>query len=642
MSRICLITNNDSILSKYDRISTVEALLLFKDYGHIQVDLETEGFDEHSKAIISMQLGSLDGLLQIVIDAKTVDILQFKDLIESRPCLFQNAKFDLKFLYKAGIIPKIVRDTFLAECVLTTGLENRNLALDSLAFKYCDVVLDKSVRGDIHREGLSDRVIRYGADDVKYLSDIYAAQYKRIVSEDLQRTLLLEEQYVRVLAYTEYCGFKLDPVKWIINTNNNQKLLDEQQIILNDMIMEHDIKEFINIAGDLFPEDKLPKISWSSTKQVTRLMNILGVDTLIKIKDGWKDTIDSKHLKKFKSKHILIPQYLKYSELGKQVSTYGKKFLKHININTGRLHSTYWQILNTGRISSKEPNLQNITADKEVRACFIPESGNVLIVSDYSAQETRVLADQANEINYLNFFLNGDGDSHSMVASRMFSQIEGKPIKVSSTENTELRQIGKVLSFQIAYGASAWSVKDAFGITQEKAQQFIDAYLNSFPDLKIYFEKRKKEVLANGYIITDDVSRRRIYMDRWEDYIHLRNQIEAHKRNRTDAPRELIREYYIMRGQYERIALNYPIQSIAASMTKLAGVKMFNWIEANGLFGKVKIVSFIHDEMCVECPKDIAAEVAKACQESMESAAAVFVKKLPIPAKPNITDFWKK
>ena len=296
-------------------------------------------------------------------------------------------------------------------------------------------------------------------------------------------------------------------------------------------------------------------------------------------------------------------------------------------------------MLNTGRISSKEPNLQNITADEAVRACFVPEEGNTLIVSDYSAQETRVLADQAQEKNYIDFFLNGDGDSHSMVASRMFSQIQGKPVKVSKTENADLRQIGKVLSFQIAYGASAWSVKDSFGITEAKAQKFIDAYLESFPDLKNYFEKRKHEVLTNGYVVTDPISKRRIYMQDWSRFTELKTLIAAH---RGSAPRDLMREYFMLKGKFERTSLNYPIQSISASMMKLAGVNMFNWIESQNLLGTVKIVSFIHDEMCVECPKSMAEDVADACQRSMESAAAVFVKTMPVPAQPNITDFWQK
>lgn len=639
---IYVITDNPEIQTKYATCNVRYALDKLEKESEIQVDTETQGFDPHTKDILCLQLGTKDGETQFVIDTLSVPISEFKELLENRVCVLQNAKFDLAFLYKYDIWPNVIRDTFLAECVLTTGLQDRTLGLDGLAFKYEDVVLDKSVRADIHKEGLSDRVIRYGADDVKYLSAIYEKQMQRIEQEQLGLALSLEEQYVQVLAYTELCGFLLDPVAWLKNTDKNEIALEQQRVSLNDMLMKYDIKEFIDAGGGLFPEDKIVDINWKSTKQVTELMNILGVDTKIRFKGVEKNSIEAKHLKKFKNVHPIIGEYLKFSELSKQVSTYGQKFLKHINSVTGRLHSNYWQILNTGRISSKEPNLQNITSDEAVRACFVPAEGNTLIVADYSQQETRVLADQASERNYIDFFLNGDGDSHSMVASRMFSQIKGEPVTVSKTENVELRQIGKVLSFQIAYGASAWSVKDSFGITEKKAQSFIDAYLESFPDLKAYFAKRKAEVLQNGYLVTDSVSKRRIYMSEFEEYKRLRQEISEIQEGGSSVPRDLTRSYYTLKGKFERTALNYPIQSISASMMKLAGVRMFQWIKENGLLNVVKIVSFIHDEMCLECPQHMAERVAEAAQIAMESSADVFCKQLPIPAKPNITDFWKK
>ena len=610
----------------------------------VQVDTETTGFDPHTCELLSLQLGTADGECQYVIDAREVDISKvplIKEILETVPSIYHNAKFDLRFLYHNGIFPREVMDTFLNECVLTTGLSQRALGLDAVAFKYCDAVMTKDIRGNIHREGLSPRVIRYAADDVKFLKGIYDSQMELIEKHSLERTISLESQYASALAYTEYCGFKLDTERWLNNDADHQRQGEEAAQEVVDWIFNN-MPQYREAQLDLFSEDRTITPMITSTKDMTEIFKTLGVDTTVMFRGKPKDSIESKHLKKFKNEFPLIPIYLKYMEKRKLVTTYGESFLKHVNKGTGRLHSNFWQILNTGRISSSDPNLQNIPSDENIRKCFIAEEGNTLVVADYSAQETRVLADMANERNYIEFFKNGDGDSHSMVASRMFSEIEGKPVKVSKTENSDKRQIGKILSFQIAYGASAWSVKDSFGITEKEAQKFIDAYLDSFPDLKKYFEKRKREVIAYGYVTTDRVSKRKIFMEGFERFSELRNTIKDIYDNGSIPDRAMTREYYTMKGKYERNALNYPIQSVSASMMKLAGVKVFNYIMDNDLQGKVKIVSFIHDEICLECPTELASEMANMVQDAMESSARAFCNHVEIPAVPNITEYWQK
>lgn len=610
----------------------------------VQVDTETTGFDPHTCELLSLQLGTADGECQYVIDAREVDISKvplIKEILETVPSIYHNAKFDLRFLYHNGIFPREVMDTFLNECVLTTGLSQRALGLDAVAFKYCDAVMTKDIRGSIHREGLSPRVIRYAADDVKFLKGIYDSQMELIKKHSLERTISLESQYASALAYTEYCGFKLDTERWLNNDADHQRQGKEVAQEVVEWIFNN-MPQYREAQLDLFSEDRTITPMITSTKDMTEIFKTLGVDTTVMFRGKPKDSIESKHLKKFKNEFPLIPIYLKYMEKRKLVTTYGESFLKHVNKGTGRLHSNFWQILNTGRISSSDPNLQNIPSDENIRKCFIAEEGNTLVVADYSAQETRVLADMANERNYIDFFKNGDGDSHSMVASRMFSEIEGKPVKVSKKENSDKRQIGKILSFQIAYGASAWSVKDSFGITEKEAQKFIDAYLDSFPDLKKYFEKRKKEVIAYGYVTTDRVSKRKIFMEGFDRFSELRDTIKDIYDNGSIPDRVMTREYYTMKGKYERNALNYPIQSVSASMMKLAGVKVFNYIMDNNLQGKVKIVSFIHDEMCLECPTELASDMANMVQDAMESSARAFCNHVEIPAVPNITEYWQK
>jgi len=203
-----------------------------------------------------------------------------------------------------------------------------------------------------------------------------------------------------------------------------------------------------------------------SSHQVVELLKALGIDTSIKDKDksrelGYevlKDSVEERHLKKY-ADHPVVALYLKLKRYEKACTTYGEAFLQHLNPSTGRLHSSYRQILKTGRIGSKDPNLQNLPSERRVpgfRECFTPSKGKSLIVADYSSQESRILADLANEDAMIDFFKNGDGDLHSFTARRMFKVPVQKKIEdnegniVQEGKNENLRSLAKVLNFGIA------------------------------------------------------------------------------------------------------------------------------------------------------------------------------------------------
>jgi ribonuclease D len=160
-------------------MSTVkESLEYLSQLDEIGVDTETKGFDPYTKEVLSLQLG--DDKKQFVIDATTVDIRVYKELLETKLVILQNAKFDLRFLYHYRIVPKRIYDTFLVERILTAGIDTARRGLDALVYKYCKQTIDKTIRGNIHREGLSTRVIRYAADDVKYLGEIKRKQQEKL------------------------------------------------------------------------------------------------------------------------------------------------------------------------------------------------------------------------------------------------------------------------------------------------------------------------------------------------------------------------------------------------------------------------------------------------------------------------------
>lgn len=194
-------------------------------------------------------------------------------------------------------------------------------------------------------------------------------------------------------------------------------------------------------------------INLSSSRQVIELCKALGIPTKIldkqktkeKDQDVFKDSVEERHLRKYSKDHELIPLYLEFKKYEKAISTYGRKYLSHVNPVTNRIHSGYEQIMNTGRIASKNPNMQNIPSNNKFpgfRECFQAEEGNLLVVRDYSGQESRVLAEISQDPELVHFFNYGDGDHHSFTAKRMFGDKF-----ISKDESPELRALAKVLNF---------------------------------------------------------------------------------------------------------------------------------------------------------------------------------------------------
>ena len=234
-------------------------------------------------------------------------------------------------------------------------------------------------------------------------------------------------------------------------------------------------------------------INWNSHVQVSKLFIKIGIPIRIVDKDKtrklgktvYKNSVAEGHLSKYKKKFKIVKAYLLYKKMSKLVSTYGESFLKHVNPVTKRVHSSYFQILNTGRISSSGPNMQNIpTEDKAhgFRRAFEAIEDWEIVVADYSGQETRVLADFAAEPALIHFLLNGDGDLHSDTARRMF------PNFISKKESPVLRAKAKNLNFSISYGGNEQTLWEKYQIPVTEGKKLIKSYYNIYPALKSYFE----------------------------------------------------------------------------------------------------------------------------------------------------------
>lgn len=296
------LVSNQSFLhdsNMYKIISLEAAIEMLQPLNEIGLDTETEGLDVYTKRLLSIQLGNFD--FQILFD-----ISSFNNIIPPKLAAFlhksnklfilQNAKFDLKFFFKQGIIILRVFDTMLAEYILTNGLQYSGRDLASLGMKYCNVYLDKSIRGQIKNLGLTEKVIQYSADDVKYLSIIKEKQLEKAKELDLLNAISLDNSFVIVLAYVEFCGIKLNLEKWLKRTHVSKLKVLELKIELNNILLKEGKFKYFTGMQDMFTGEYECILNWDSPKQVLNLFKEYGINVVIKDKGINKETIDSKVL----------------------------------------------------------------------------------------------------------------------------------------------------------------------------------------------------------------------------------------------------------------------------------------------------------------------------------------------------------
>lgn len=679
---IYFITNQTSI-GEYEDIFLCDLAYMFdyfKDKKVIGVDTETTGFDPHSCDVLLIQFGDFEK--QFVIDCTTIDLAIFKDFLEDKSKIFlmHNAKFDLRFLMKKGIVCfENVYDTFLAERVLSCGHDFHRKSLQACVYRYYKIRLSKEERGLIHKLGVyHSAIIKYSAWDVKYLPGIREFQLQKAQQVDVINTIHLENSFVTVLAYVEFSGIKLDQQGWLEKSKKDEEKLAEIAAKLDQMVVDLENPKYLK-PPDLFDPNPACAIMWSSSKQVIPLFEDLGLNlvTIDKKKKTEKKSIEANVIESQKDIHPIIPVFMEYQKAAKLVSTYGKDFLRHINPATNRIHTNFTQIINTGRLSSgkdKEEkakdgdvNMQNIPASPE-REYFVTEEGNTFIVADYSGQETMVLCYYAKDEEYTNYVTQPDKDLHAFMASLIFSDEIGHLTDMEiKADHPDLRKKAKPGTFAIPYGGSGYTIAVNVGISPEKGEWVYEKYMEKFSGLKKYFEQVSLKTLKQGYVLINPMTGRKWFLHNYTKYQSLRARLESYSNGKTgnyfeglsagywEVYREekaqdstkfkemkLIQsEYFKHRGAIKRTGLNAPIQGTSADMSKLAGIKMLRWIMENDLFNKVKICVPLHDEYCVEAPINIQNKVAKMVQQSMESAAKVFCPTIDIAATPVISKSWE-
>ena len=361
--------------------------------------------------------------------------------------------------------------------------------------------------------------------------------------------------------------------------------------------IEERIKNIHKLAGEDF--------NVNSTKQLGEILfEKLKLPVVKKTKSGYSTDVDV--LEKLRGEHPIIEEILEYRQLAKLNSTYIEGLRPYINPKTKRIHSFFHQTITaTGRISSTEPNLQNIPTrfelGKRIRKIFEPAEGKVYVDADYSQIELRVLAHMSEDEHMIQAFENNE-DIHKQAASKVF--------KVSIDEVTkEQRSNAKAVNFGIVYGISDFGLGEQLGISRKVAKTYIDEYLEQYSGIKKYMENTIEQAKKDGYV---------------ETLFHRRRYIP-----------ELKSKNYMVRQFGNRAAMNTPIQGTAADIMKIAMIKVYKALEESNL--KAKIVLQVHDEMMIEVPEDEIEKVKEILTNSMQSAANL---KVPLIAEVSIAKNW--
>ena len=346
------------------------------------------------------------------------------------------------------------------------------------------------------------------------------------------------------------------------------------------------------------------KFNINSPKQLGQLLfETLGLPVVKKTKTGYSTNADV--LEKLKNKHPIIPAIMDYRMLTKLKSTYADGLIKEIQ-EDGRVHTTFQNLVTaTGRLSSTEPNLQNIPVrtdlGAEIRKMFVPKPGFVLVDADYSQIELRVLAHIADDKTMQEAFQSGS-DIHTATASQVFG--------VPASQVTALqRRHAKAVNFGIVYGISEFSLAEDIGVSRYEAKAYIDSYLNHYANVRRYMHQVVEDARQKGY--TQTLFGRRRYIP------------------------ELTSSNFNVRSGAERIALNTPIQGTAADIIKLAMIRVEQAL--NQSYPDANLLLQVHDELIVECPEEIAPEVAALVSREMEAVVSLSV---PLTAEAKFGKSW--
>ena len=515
----------------------------------------------------------------------------------------QHAKFDMNILANCAIggdqncgitVQGIAYDTMLESYVLDSTATRHDM--DSLAQKYLGhtTVSFQDIAGKGAKQLTFDQISLeqagpYAAEDADVTLRLHQTLFEKLQAIPSLVSVLtdIEMPLVPVLARIERQGALVDA-----------KLLGVQSVELGEKMVELE-REAFAIAGEEF--------NLGSPKQLGAILyEKLGHPVLSKTAKGQASTAEAV-LAELAEQDFPLPKVLmQYRSMSKLKSTYTDRLPEQINPRTGRIHTSYHQaVAATGRLSSSDPNLQNIpirTAEgRRIRQAFVAPKGYKLLAADYSLIELRIMAHLAKDEGLLHAFRN-DLDVHKATAAEVFGVELG-------AVTTDQRRSAKAINFGLIYGMSAFGLAKQIGVDRKQSQAYIDRYFARYPGVLAYMERTRAQAAEQGYVET--IFGRRLYLPD----INAKNPA--------------------LRKGAERTAINAPMQGTAADIIKKAMVAVDNWLTASGL--DAKVILQVHDELVLEVREDLVDQVRDEIRQHMSHAATLDV---PLLVEVGVGDNW--
>jgi len=597
--------NKQEIKELYKSVekSLKDVIGIIKNKNEMTFNLVTKSVEDQSKIIkeqiIGMSVYNNENKEVYYVNLENNEIQEFKEIFEEEKIrkigidlsktyiLLKQENINLKGIYYDIAIASYIINPTNNKLKIEDLIQN-DLKIDIETFIGKEETQAQITLFDVQEENNKQAEIK------KEKSNLYAysiGKIKEKTEKELEEIECLDLFYnidmptIEVLSNMQWNGMYVDKTEL---EQFGKELTDKLEVIT---------KIIYEMAGEEF--------NINSTKQLGEILfEKMKLPVVKKTKSGYSTDVDV--LEKLKKEDPIIEQILEYRQLMKLNSTYVEGLKQYINSETKRIHSFFHQTITaTGRISSTEPNLQNIPTrfelGKRVRKVFKPQEGCVYIDADYSQIELRVLASISEDSHMIEAFKEGQ-DIHKQAASKVFKT----PIDEVTKEQ---RSNAKAVNFGIVYGISDFGLGEQLGIGRKQAKKYIDEYLTQYSGINQFMDNIKEEAKEKGYVKT--LFNRRRYIP------------------------ELKSNNYMVRQFGARAAMNTPIQGTAADIMKIAMLKVFKEIEKRGL--KSKIVLQVHDEMMLEVPIGEQQEIQEIMKKCMESAADL---KVPLVAEISEANNW--
>lgn len=572
-----------------------------KNAQYFSIDTETTGIDPMWVELVGMSFALKENEAYYVpvpedqTEAKRI-VSIFKDALENVNSLKigQNIKYDYILLRNYGVTLKgNFFDTMIAHYLLQPEQRHNMDYLAEVYLHYKTIPIEELIgprgKGQLCMRNVeATQICEYAAEDADVTLKLKNILEKELKSEGMEKLFYeIEMPLVRVLAEMEITGVKVDTHALSVFSESLTKRIETIE------------KEIYEMAGTEF--------NVSSARQVGEILfDRLKIDEKArKTKTGQYSTTEE-ILEKLRNRHPIVGKILEQRGMRKLLSTYINALPELIHPRTGKIHTSFNQAVTaTGRLSSSNPNLQNIPIrddeGREIRRAFIPDPNCLFFSADYSQIELRIMADLSQDPNMLEAFNSGN-DIHAATAAKIYKV----PIDAVTKD---MRRKAKTANFGIIYGISVFGLAERLNIPRSEAKELIDGYFATYPQVKEYMNKSIESARERGYVET----------------------ISGRKRMLPD----INSQNAIVRGYAERNAINAPIQGSAADIIKIAMVRIFDRFEKEGL--QSRMILQVHDELNFNVKADEADKVECIVKEEMEHASKLHV---PLIADSGIGNNW--